>query len=172
MVLETTFTTAHGAAVLTDALAVGHNERGHELGANSPSMLLRRFACTSGEIGAEVTHAPRPQYGLIEPILVPIRGGLEASGRDGRLVLATPVGCVVDGPVASARIRLTAGQAVVFALGYGSGADRPRAPWTAEEITGRLADTVEGWRSWSVIHQNYEGRGGSSYTIPGGCTRR
>jgi GH15 family glucan-1,4-alpha-glucosidase len=33
----------------------------------------------------------------------------------------------------------------------------PLAPWTAEEITGRLADTVMGWRSWSAIHQNYEG---------------
>ncbi len=51
-------------------------------------MLLRRFACTSGEIEAEVTLAPRPQYGLIEAILVPIRGGLEARGRDGRLVLS------------------------------------------------------------------------------------
>jgi GH15 family glucan-1,4-alpha-glucosidase len=36
-------------------------------------------------------------------------------------------------------------------------ADPPRAPWTAEEITARLEDTVEGWRSWSAIHQNYEG---------------
>jgi alpha,alpha-trehalase len=84
MVLLTTFTTADGTAVLTDALAVGRNERGHDLGTNSPSMLLRRVACTSGEIEAEVTYAPRPQYGLIEPKLVPIRGGLEASGHDGR----------------------------------------------------------------------------------------
>ena len=33
----------------------------------------------------------------------------------------------------------------------------PLAPWTAAEITARLDDTVEGWRSWSAIHQNYEG---------------
>jgi alpha,alpha-trehalase len=157
MVLETTFTTADGTAVLTDALAVGRNERGHDLGTHSPSMLLRRLACTSGEIEAEVTYAPRPQYGIVEPVLVPVPGGLEASGRDGRLVLATPVGCVVDGPAATARVRLTAGQAAAFALGYGPSAGRPKAPWTAEEITDRLADTVEGWRSWSVIHQSYEG---------------
>lgn len=61
MVLETTFTTVHGTAELTDALAVGRNERGHELGANSPSMLLRRLGCTSGEIEAEVTYAPPAQ---------------------------------------------------------------------------------------------------------------
>ncbi len=33
----------------------------------------------------------------------------------------------------------------------------PRPPWTQAEITDRLDDTVEGWRSWSAIHQNYEG---------------
>src|SRR6516162_6473507 len=40
MALETTFRTATGTAVLTDALAVGRNERGHDLGAGSPGVLL------------------------------------------------------------------------------------------------------------------------------------
>src|SRR6202012_3005465 len=29
--------------------------------------------------------------------------------------------------------------------------------WGASEIAARLADTAEGWRSWSAIHQAYEG---------------
>src|SRR5215469_12824405 len=33
MALETTFQTATGIAVLTDAMAVGRNDRGHQLGA-------------------------------------------------------------------------------------------------------------------------------------------
>jgi GH15 family glucan-1,4-alpha-glucosidase len=33
----------------------------------------------------------------------------------------------------------------------------PLAAWTGEEIAARLADTTEGWRSWSAIHQTYEG---------------
>jgi GH15 family glucan-1,4-alpha-glucosidase len=45
----------------------------------------------------------------------------------------------------------------VFALGHGQMAGPPLTPWTEEEITDRLDDTVEGWRSWSAIHQNYEG---------------
>jgi GH15 family glucan-1,4-alpha-glucosidase len=157
MVLETTFTTPGGTAVLTDALALGPNERGHGLGASSPGMLLRRLACTSGEIEAEVSYAPRPEYGLIHPILVPVPGGLAARGGADRLLLSTSASFSVDGATATARIRLAAGQAAAFALGHGQLADPPRAPWTAAEITGRLDDTVAGWRSWSAIHQNYEG---------------
>jgi alpha,alpha-trehalase len=63
----------------------------------------------------------------------------------------------VDDATATARVRLAAGQAAVFALGHGDMAGPSLAPWTAEEITGQLNDTVEGWRSWSAIHQNYEG---------------
>jgi GH15 family glucan-1,4-alpha-glucosidase len=157
MVLETTFTTASGTAVLTDAMAVGRNERGHDLGAHSPSMLLRRLACTGGEIEAEVSYAPRPEYGLVHPLLVRVPGGLAARGGADRLMLSTPVSFAVAGATATARVRLAAGQAAVFALGHGQMADPPRAPWPAEEITARLEDTVEGWRSWSAIHQNYDG---------------
>jgi GH15 family glucan-1,4-alpha-glucosidase len=157
LVLETTFTTARGTAVLTDALAVGRNERGHHLGAHSPGTLLRSLACTRGEIEVEVSYAPRPEYGLIRPVLVPVPGGLAARGGANRLFLSTSVSFGVDDATATARVRLAAGQAAVFALGHGDMAGPPLAPWAAEEITGRLDDTLEGWRSWSAIHQNYEG---------------
>jgi GH15 family glucan-1,4-alpha-glucosidase len=157
MVLETTFTTPGGTAVLTDALALGRNERGHALGAGSPGMLLRRLACTGGEIEAELSYAPRPEYGLIYPILAPVPGGLAARGGADRLLLSTSVSFSVDGATATAQVRLSAGQAAVFALGHGQMAGPPLTPWTEEEITDRLDDTVEGWRSWSAIHQNYEG---------------
>ena len=42
MVLETTFETPTGTARLVDAMAVGPNEHGHELGTGSPGVLLRR----------------------------------------------------------------------------------------------------------------------------------
>ena len=157
LVLETTFTTADGTAVLTDALAVGRNERGHHLGAQSPGTLLRSLVCTRGEIQAEVSYAPRPEYGLIHPVLVPVPGGLAARGGANRLFLSTSVSFGVDDATATARVRLAAGQAAVFALGHGDMAGPPLAPWTEGEITSRLDDTLEGWRSWSAIHQNYEG---------------
>jgi GH15 family glucan-1,4-alpha-glucosidase len=157
MVLETTFSTAAGTGVLTDALALGPDERGHDLGAGSPGILLRRLSCTGGEIEAEVSYAPRPEYGLVHPILVPVPGGLAARGGADRLLLSTSVRLGVDGATATARIRLAAGQDAVFAVGHGQMVGPPLEPWTTDEIIGRLEDTAEGWRSWSAIHQSYEG---------------
>src|SRR3984957_11674944 len=157
MVLETTFSTSDGAAILTDAMAVGPNERGHALGVSSPGILLRRLACTSGEIEAEVTYAPRPEYGLILPVLEPVPGGLAARGGADRLLLSTTVSFVIDGATATARFRLAAGPTVMFALGQGRMGGPPLAPWSAKEAAARLEDTSAGWRSWSALHQNYEG---------------
>ena len=145
LVLETTFTTAGGTLVLTDALAVGRNERGHHLGAHSPGTLLRSLACTRGEIQVEVSYAPRPEYGLVHPILVPVPGGLAARGGASRLFLSTSVSFDLDDATATARVRLAAGQAAVFALGHGDMAGLPLALWTAAEITA-------GWTTQAFSH--------------------
>jgi GH15 family glucan-1,4-alpha-glucosidase len=157
MVLETTFRTATGIAVLTDAMAIGPNERGHDLGAGSPGVLLRRLACTGGEMDIEVSYAPRPEFGLIHPILEEVPGGVAARGGAGRLLLSAPSGLHVDGATATARGHLTAGQAVAFALQYTQAWEPRPAAWGPGEISARLEDTADGWRSWSVMHQSYEG---------------
>src|SRR5690348_3782180 len=141
MVLETTFRTATGTAVLTDAMAVGRNERGHDLGAESPGVLLRQLACTDGEMDVEVSYAPRPEYGLIHPILEHVPGGLAARGGAGRLLLSGPVAFAVEGATATARLRLAAGQAVMFALQHAPLWDPPLTAWAADDIAARLADT-------------------------------
>ena len=58
---------AAGTAVLTDAMAVGRNDRGHHLGAGSPGMLLRRVACTDGAVEIDVSYAPR-DLAAVEPV--------------------------------------------------------------------------------------------------------
>jgi alpha,alpha-trehalase len=158
MVLETTFSTATGTATLTDALAVGRNERGHELGANSPSMLLRRLTCTAGVIEAEASYEPRLDYGLIRPTFGTVPGGLTARGGDHGLLMSTPVGFEVDDATATARFRLAEGEDACFAVGYRHEPSLPPPPtWTGNDIAARLDDTVQGWRSWSAIHQTYQG---------------
>jgi GH15 family glucan-1,4-alpha-glucosidase len=157
MVLETTFRTATGTAVLTDAMALGLGERGHDLGNGSPGVLLRRLACTDGEMDIEVSYAPRPEFGLIHPILEQVPGGVAARGGAARLLLSAPSGLQVNGATATARGHLTAGQAVVFALQHASAWEPRLAAWGRAEIAARLADTAAGWRSWSEMHQSYEG---------------
>jgi len=157
MALETTFVTAAGTALLTDAMAVGRSERGHDLGAGSPGVLLRRLACTAGDMDIEISYAPRPEYGLIHPILEAMPGGVAARGGASRLLLSAPVWFGVDGATATVRLHLEAGQEVCFALAHGQAGQQPLTVWDGAAITARLDDTMAGWRSWSAIHQTYEG---------------
>jgi alpha,alpha-trehalase len=157
MAVATTFRTATGVAALTDALAVGRNDRGHELGAGSPGVLLRRVVCTEGTVELAVEYAPRLEYGRIHPILTAVDGGLAARGGADVLVLSTPVPLAVEGATATARLSLAAGQSAGFALAHASSWEAQPAAWTPDEIAGRLEDTAEGWRSWSRLHQAYEG---------------
>ena len=128
-----------------------------DLGTESPGVLLRQLACTDGEMEVEVSYAPRPEYGLIHPILEPVPGGLAARGGAGRLLLSAPADFAIVGATATARLHLTAGQAVMFALQHAQLADPPLAAWDPGQVAVRLSDTIEGWRSWSAIHQTYEG---------------
>ena len=67
MVLETTFDTPTGTVAITDALAMGDGNRGHQLGKDAPHILLRRAACLKGEVELRLEYAPRPEYGLASP---------------------------------------------------------------------------------------------------------
>jgi GH15 family glucan-1,4-alpha-glucosidase len=157
MALETTFRADAGTAVLTDAMAMGRNDRGHQLGAGSPGILMRRLECTQGEVDVDVTYAPRPEYGLIYPVLEAVTGGITARGGASRLLLSAPPGFQLAGATATARLHLLAGQGVSFALQHGQLSEPPLAAWDADEIAARLQDTLEGWRSWSALHQAYQG---------------
>jgi alpha,alpha-trehalase len=157
MVLETAFEGATGTAVLTDALATGRDDRGHHLGAGSPGIVVRSLSCTRGELDFTVSYAPRPEFGLVEPILVPLPGGLAARGGSDRLVLSGPGGFRIDGATATWRLHLTAGQTVSFALQHAKRWEAPLKVWKASEIAAWLEATLDGWRSWSAIHQTYDG---------------
>ena len=55
------------------------------------------------------------------------------------------------------RLHLAAGQTAAFALQCGRLWESPLTAWDPGQIAARLADTMAGWRSWSAIHQTYEG---------------
>jgi GH15 family glucan-1,4-alpha-glucosidase len=157
MVLETTFRTATGSVVLVDALAVGRNERGHELGAGAPSVLMRRVSGVTGDVELELEYAPRPEYGLIYPVLNPVDGGVTARGGADVLALSSPVPVEIDELVARARFTVRGGEAIAFALGHATSSQERPGLWSQDEIAGRLDDTKRAWHTWSELHQSYDG---------------
>ena len=157
MVVSTRFETEIGDAVLTDAMCLGEGHRGHELGRNAPHCLLRTIACHTGHVEVEVEYAPRPEYGLVVPLLRQTEGAIQCRGGAAALCLFTAVPMEVVGGTAYARFKLGAGESVHFALQYQSVVEEAASVWTPDEIAARSAETVEAWRSWSLLHQNYRG---------------
>src|SRR3954468_8272457 len=80
LVLETTFTTPTGSARLTDALAFEEGQREHEPGMNAPHELLRSVQGLEGRVELEMERAPRPEYGLVEPLIRLQEGGVRTFG--------------------------------------------------------------------------------------------
>ena len=156
LVLETTFTTSTGTLVLTDAMALGPDTGGHRLGRDVPHLLVRRLACTAGSVEVEVDYQPRPEYGLIVPLLHRVEGGVTARGGAEWLVLSAD-GLDIDGPRAHGRRTLRLGDEVHLALHRSTLEEVPAHVWSQADLEEVLTRTVEAWRSWSAIHQAYAG---------------
>ena len=157
LVLETRFKSSRGEWVLRDALAVGENNQGHDLGQDAPHVLLREVECTEGSCRVEVEFAPRPEYGLVKPLLQPAQGGLEARGGAAVMLLATEAELEVDGSTARGILNLDRGERVGFALQYSTLAEGIPESWSGEKVHRRINSTLEAWESWSDLHQSYQG---------------
>ena len=158
MVLETTFRTPTGTLAITDALAMGDGNRGHQLGRDAPQLLLRRVTCVAGEVELSLEYVPRPEYGLVRPLLGDVDGGISAFGGADVLVLSSPFALTVDRSAAAGRIQLRRGESAGFALHHAKRAETEAARvWSQAEIGARLEDTVSAWESWSELHQAYVG---------------
>jgi GH15 family glucan-1,4-alpha-glucosidase len=157
LVLETTFTGATGSVALTDALVVGHDERGHGLGADGVDAVMRRVVGLTGSVELALHYAPRPGYAEDAPTLHPFDGGVAARTGTAAFTLSSSVPLVVDATSAAARFTLRAGESASFALQYAEPTAEPPRVWTEPEVRDRLDDTTEAWRTWSALHQNYVG---------------
>ncbi|MDX6324197.1 MAG: alpha,alpha-trehalase [Nocardioidaceae bacterium] len=157
MVLETSFTTSAGKVVLTDALAMGPDNERHRLGNDVPHLLLRSVTCTAGEVEIDVSYAPRPEYGLIVPLLSQVEGGVTARGGAEWLVLTSPVELALVAGTATGRHRLGVGETLHFALHRSTLQEKPARVWRDYELAFMHERTLAAWRSWSVLHQSYDG---------------
>jgi GH15 family glucan-1,4-alpha-glucosidase len=158
LALQTTFRTARGELVLTDALGVGPDNGGHRLGTDVPHVLVRRLSCTTGSVDVLVDYRPRPEYGLITPLLGHVDGGVTARGGAEWLVLTLPGEVELGRSRANALLHLEAGDVVHLALHRSTLGDAVSAHvWTQADLAGLLDRTLASWESWSELHQSYQG---------------
>ena len=157
LVLETTFRGPSGTLVLTDAMAMGEENTGHALGRGAPHLLVRRVACTEGSVDVELSYRPRPEYGLVVPLLSAVQGGVTARGGAEWLVLSSPMPARFGPDGASARWTMRAGEVAHFGLHRSTLEETPARVWSQDELAERLDATVAAWQSWSDLHQSYDG---------------
>jgi GH15 family glucan-1,4-alpha-glucosidase len=158
LVLRTRFITDGGEMTLTDALVTGPDGDPHRLGEGAPHALVREATCTQGSVEVLFDFRPRPEYGLIVPLISPHKGGVMVRGGATRLLLSSPIELSLTDGSAGSVLNLHSGQSLRFALRWSTlSAPADETPWNQDEIGDRIAMTVNGWRAWSQVHQNYKG---------------
>ncbi|MDQ0867501.1 glycoside hydrolase family 15 protein [Arthrobacter globiformis] len=157
MVLETTFRTDSGEVTLTDAMEVGETPDPHRLGEGAPHALLRSLTCTSGSMSLDLCFKPRPEYGLIVPVMTSIGSGILASGGSGRLLLSCPEVLHAEAGELNVTLELHEGESLNFALQYSSLADAVPSAHSQSQTQQSLLKTVAAWHEWTADHQSYEG---------------
>ena len=157
MALQSTFETGSGSVELLEMLALGEHERGHDIGRGSPHCLLRSLSCMFGEVTIDLEFAPRPEYGLVEPLLSLCHGGVSVRGGPTQCFLSVPTPITLDKNMARSCFKLAAGETVFFSMQYGSAWDESLATWSQSKIERRCTDTLQAWKSWSNLHQTYRG---------------
>ncbi len=153
LVLRTVFRTSGGDVAVTDALALAPGARGHDIGRESPHVLLRRVEGLSGTVSMRTELAPRTEYGRTEPHLSAVEGGVQADGGPVQLTCTGPVEFVCSDGLVHADFSVAAGETVDLRLSY----QPSYGPRPGPDGEPSIEDTLAGWESWSALHTTYDG---------------
>ncbi len=157
LVVETTFTTDSGSVRLRDAMAFAEGQRGHELGHDAPHEVLRSVEGLSGTVELAMELAPRPEYGLVKPLVRLEDGGARTFGA-GRLAVRSDAPLEAENSTMSAAFEVAEGQRLGFAMRWAPPELREAPePTPSGRVPDRIDDTIEAWRSWEAEHDIYEG---------------
>jgi len=110
----------------------------------------------SGAMAFRTELALRPEFGLVTPRHHRRQGGLLARGG----ATAFTVDSAVDlglGTTPSATFTVEAGDRLAFDVRLCDPWTDPPAPRTQEDLAAIADDTAAAWRSWSGLHQSYDG---------------
>ncbi|MGZ8688093.1 MAG: glycoside hydrolase family 15 protein [Gaiellaceae bacterium] len=157
LVLETTFTTESGTVRLLDALVFAEGQRGHDLGVDAPRELLRSVQGVSGSVDVVMELAPRPEYGLVRPLFRQTDDGGRTFGGPNQITVRAGAPTRIDESTMHAAFTVAEGDEVGFSLRWSPVESTGREPTAPDVVATRIADTVEGWRSWESEHDIYEG---------------
>src|ERR671938_546877 len=116
LVVETTFTTAGGVVRLRDAMAFAPGQRGHDLGYDAPHEVLRSVEGVSGSVELVMELVPRPEYGLVRPLVRVVDGGAKTFGGPNRIEVASSVPLELSDAALGARFVVREGQRLGFAM--------------------------------------------------------
>jgi alpha,alpha-trehalase len=157
LVVETTVRTASGTIRITDALAFADGQRGHELGLGAPHELLRLVEGLEGEVAMDMELAPRPEYGLVRPLMRATEDGARSFGGPSPIAVAAGVPTELEDATLRASFTIAAGARVGFSMGWSGVESGPPVATAPERVPDRIADTATAWRSWEDEHDVYEG---------------
>jgi GH15 family glucan-1,4-alpha-glucosidase len=158
LVIESTFTTAAGVVRMRDAMAFAPGQRGHDLGHDAPHEVLRSVEGAAGSVELVMELVPRPEYGLVRPLIRVVDGGAKTFGGPNRIEVASGVPLMLRDAGLHARFAVRDGQRLGFAIVWAPPerrhAPEPTAP---DAVAARVEDIVEAWRSWEAEHDVYDG---------------
>src|SRR5205823_3903060 len=131
-------------------------QRGHDLGLDAPHELLRAVEGVEGSVDLRLELAPRPEYGLVEPLFRMTEEGGRTFGVT-RLHVTAGVPATIEDATMRASFTVAAGETIGFAMRW-AGPEHPAPEATPPaEVAARIEDTAEGWRSWESEHDIYAG---------------
>jgi alpha,alpha-trehalase len=158
LVVETTFTTSDGVVRVRDAMAFAAGQRGHDLGFDAPHEVLRLVEGVSGSVELDMELVPRPEYGLVRPLVRVVDGGAKTFGGPNRIEVSSSVPLDLRDAGLHASFAVSAGQRLGFAIVWAPPEQHvPPRPTAPDEVAARVDDVVEAWRSWDAEHDVYAG---------------
>ena len=144
--LLTRFFTGGGVAEVTDFMPLGL----------TPCALVRRVYVVRGEVDFRMSCRPAFDYARVEHRLDlprPTLARFTATDGSAATELASSVDMEAQGPAASSRFTLRAGEGAWYVLQPGGGGER----WSDEAVARAIEDTHGHWRRW-VMRMRYDGR--------------